>query len=96
MFFVDMLNYAQMFVPFKYLGLQVGGNPRKREFWKEIIDKVRNKLSKWKGKNLSFVGRVCLIKLVFTAIPLYYLSVFKAPVSMCKEITNLQRKFLWG
>ena len=30
--FVDVLNCAHMSVSFKYLGLQVGGNPRKREF----------------------------------------------------------------
>lgn len=69
--FTDVLNCTQMFVPFKYLGLQVGGNPRKREFWKEFLDKVKKKLSKWKGKNLTFVDRVCLIKSVFTVVPLY-------------------------
>ena len=30
--YVKTLNYAQMGVPFKYLGLEVGGNPRKRKF----------------------------------------------------------------
>ena len=68
MFYANMLNYAQMFVPFKYLRLQVGGNPRKKEFWKEVVDKVRRKLSKWKGKKLFFAGKVCMIKLVFSNI----------------------------
>ena len=50
----------------------------------------------WKGRNLSFTGRVCLIKSVVNVIPLFYLSFFKAPVGVCKEITKLQRIFLWG
>jgi len=57
----------------------VGGNPRKREFWTEVVDKVRRKLSVWKGKMLTFAGGVCLIKAVFAAIPLYYFSLFRAP-----------------
>lgn len=36
-----MLKCTQMLVPFKYLGIKVGGNPRKREFWKEVVDKVK-------------------------------------------------------
>jgi len=41
-------------------------------------------------------GRICLIKLVFTSIPLFYLSLFKAPVSICERIRNIQRSFLWA
>ena len=41
-------------------------------------------------------GRICLIKYVFTSVPLYYMSLFKAPVTVCKSITRIQRRFLWG
>ena len=41
-------------------------------------------------------GRICVIKSVFTAIPLSYLSVFKAPKSVYKSIISIQRRFLWG
>jgi len=33
---------------------------------------------------------------VLNAIPLYYLSFFKVPSFICKKITKIQRKFLWG
>ena len=32
---------------------------------------------------------------MFTAIPLFYLSIFKAPVAVCNKISSIQRKFLW-
>ena len=41
-------------------------------------------------------GRLCLIKSVLSAIPLYYLSLFKAPEVVCKSIISIQRSFLWG
>jgi len=85
-----------MEIPFSYLGLTIGGNPSRCSFWEPVVSKIRKKLSVWKGRNLSFARRVCLIKPVINAIPLFYLSFFKAPIGVCKEIKKLQRKFLWG
>ena len=33
---------------------------------------------------------------MFTAIPLFYLSIFKAPAAVCNKINSIQRKFLWA
>jgi len=90
------LNYNHMGTPFKYLGLEVGGNPRKKSFWEPVVNKLKTRLSVWKGRFLSMVGRICVIKSVFTAISLFYLSVFKAPESVYKSIISIQRRFLWG
>ena len=83
-----------MRVPFKYLGMNIGGNPRSLAFWKPVVDKIKTRLSTWKGKLISMAGRLCLIKAVFTAIPLLYLSFYKAPVGVCKTIRRIQVKFL--
>ena len=91
-----LLNCGQMGYPFKYLGLEVGGNPRKKTFWKPVLEKLKVRLSVWKGRFLSLAGRTCVIKSVLTAIPLFYLSVYKSPESVYKSIISTQRKFLWG
>jgi len=85
-----------MNVPFQYLGICVGGNPRRKSFLQPIVNKIKNKLNRWKGRFLSFAGRVCLLKSVLTSIPLYYMSIFKMSVSISEEIMKIQRKFLWG
>ena len=41
-------------------------------------------------------GRTCVIKFVLNTIPLFYLSVCKAPESIYKSIISIQRRFLWG
>ena len=92
----QVLNRNIMQIPFKYLGMVVGGNPTKQSFWKPVITKIKNKLSTWKGGYLSFAGQICLIKSVITALSLYYFSFYKAPIGVCEIIKNLQRNFLWG
>ncbi len=94
--YTKTLNCSQMGIPFKYLGLEVGGNPRTKQFWEPVINKLKGRLSVWKGRFLSMAGRICLIKSVLTGVPLYYLSLFKAPLAVCKRITSIQRRFLWG
>jgi len=91
-----IFHCSLMDIPFTYLGLPIGGNPSRCSFWEPVLSKIRKKLSVWKGKNLSFAGRVCLIKFIINAVPLFFLSFFKAPIRVCKEITKLQKKFLWG
>ena len=92
----EILHCSLMDIPFTYLGLTIGGNPSRCAFWEPVLSKIRKKLSVWKGRNMSFAGRVCLIKSVINAISLFFLSFFKAPIGVCKEITKLQSKFLWG
>ncbi|GKA13789.1 RNA-directed DNA polymerase, eukaryota, reverse transcriptase zinc-binding domain protein [Tanacetum coccineum] len=39
--------------PFIYLGSMVGGTMSKANAWSDVVDRVRNRLSKWKMKTLS-------------------------------------------
>ena len=39
--YTKTLNCAQMGIPFKYLGLEVGGNPRKKKFWEHVLNKLK-------------------------------------------------------
>ena len=94
--YTKTLNCSQMEVPFIYLGLEVGGNPRKKKFWESVPSKLKSRLSVWKGRFLSMEGRLCLIKSVLSTVPLYYLSLFKAPEVVCKSIISIRRRFLWG
>jgi len=74
----------------------VGGNPRKKQFWEPVVKKIEARLTAWKGRLLSMAGRICLLKSVFTSIPLFYLSIFRAPTTVCNRISSIQRRFLWA
>jgi len=94
--FATILNCEVMRTPFKYLGILVGGFHKRCEFWDEVVNRVKSRLGRWKGRYISMAGRICLIKFVLSSIPLFYLSLFKLPSSVLKKIVCLQRNFLWG
>ena len=94
--FVFVLNCEIMRTPFKYLGLPVGGCNKRGRFWDEVVNKIKRRLGKWKGRFISMAGRICLIKSVLSSISLLYLSLFKIPSNVLKKIVSLQRNFLWG
>lgn len=63
-------------LPFVYLGIPIGANPRLVDTWKPIVHKFARKLLSWKHKVLSMVGRVCLINFILSSFPLFFLSFF--------------------
>ncbi|XP_058784344.1 uncharacterized protein LOC131659127 [Vicia villosa] len=67
---------------FKFLGITIGSNPRRINYWRPLVDKMRKRLSSWKGRWVSLA--------IFT---LYF---FKAPMKVIKELNKIQNNFLWG
>lgn len=80
----------------KYLRLPLGANPSRRATWKPVVDNFTKKLSGWKRRLLYFAGRVTLIKFVLSSLPVYYMSLFRLPSSVVKELDKIQAGFLWG
>ncbi|GAU21296.1 hypothetical protein TSUD_287060 [Trifolium subterraneum] len=66
-------------VSFLYLGLPIGGDPRRLDFWEPVLNRIQNRLSWWKSRFLSFGGRLVLLQSVLTSLHVYALSFFKAP-----------------
>ncbi|GAU35285.1 hypothetical protein TSUD_274870 [Trifolium subterraneum] len=66
-------------IPFLYLGLPIGGDPRCLSFWEPVLSRVKKRLSGWKTRFLSYGGRLVLLKSVLTSLSVYALSFFKAP-----------------
>ncbi|KAL5123545.1 Phosphoenolpyruvate carboxylase 4 [Glycine soja] len=78
-FAADYLNCGPLQFPFSYLGMPIGVNPRRKVVWEPIIRKFEAKLNKWNQRNVSMAGRITLISSVLTALPLFYMSFFRAP-----------------
>ncbi|KAL4346974.1 hypothetical protein GQ457_17G005290 [Hibiscus cannabinus] len=82
--------------PCQYLGLPLGAKKNSLCLWDPIVDKFKTKLAGWKVKNLSFAGRVTLIKSVLNSLPVYYMFIFPMPAAVNSKISSLVARFLWG
>jgi hypothetical protein len=80
----------------KYLGVPILHNRASRATFQFIMDKVGQRLSNWKAKNLSFAGRVSLAKSVIQALPVYTMQSTLLPKSICEEIDKKCRSFICG
>jgi len=48
--FATILNCKIMKLSFSYLEVPIGGNQARKEFWKDMVAKIKKKLSRWKEK----------------------------------------------
>lgn len=98
--FLDMaftfLNCSEGNLPFNYLGLPIGANPRRVSTWEPLIEHVVKRLNLWGNKFISFGGRIVLLNSVLNSIPIFYLSFMRMPVIVWKKLIRIQREFLWG
>ena len=80
----------------KYLGLPSLVGRNRTACFTQIKERIWGRMQGWKEKLLSQAGREIMIKAVVQSIPVYSMSVFKLPVSLCKDIEVMVRKFWWG
>ena len=82
--------------PFKYLGTLVGGVMSRVNAWKEVINSVKARLSKWKMKTLSIGGRFTLLKSVLGSLPIYHMSIYRVPIGVLQELESIRSHFFNG
>ena len=88
------LNCTLLSIPFTYLGIPIGANPRRTQMWNYIVHKYERKLAKWKQRYISWGGRVTIIKGALTSIPIYFLSFFRIPKTVVERLKRIQHRFL--
>ncbi|GJS10936.1 RNA-directed DNA polymerase, eukaryota, reverse transcriptase zinc-binding domain protein [Tanacetum coccineum] len=82
--------------PFLYLGTKVGATMSRVSDWKEVVEKVKSRLSKWKMKALSIGGRLTLLKSVLGSIPIFHMSIFRVPSSVLNMLESIRSHFFNG
>ncbi|GJY25068.1 RNA-directed DNA polymerase, eukaryota, reverse transcriptase zinc-binding domain protein [Tanacetum coccineum] len=78
------------------VGLPIGAKMSRCLNWSPLVERFQKRLSKWKSKNLSFGGRLTLIRSVLGSLGVYYFSTFKAPKKTIDRLESIRRKFFWG
>jgi hypothetical protein len=93
-----LADFASRRVTFliQYLGLPLTLGRIKMVHLQYIQDKARGKLAGWQGKLVNIAGRRELVRSVLSSLPVYLLTVIKAPKKFLKELDKVRKKFLWA
>ena len=73
-------------LPIWYLGLPLIDRCLRTLDWQPILEKVEARLGGWQARLLSRSGRLVLLKAFLSAIPIYFMSVFRMPVGVRRRL----------
>ncbi|XP_042492859.1 uncharacterized protein LOC122072426 [Macadamia integrifolia] len=82
--------------PTRYLGVEIFKGRVKKEALLPIMDKVKCRLTGWKGKLLSMVRRVELVRSVISGILNHGFAVYWWPSSLLVTMERWMRNFIWS
>ncbi|KAK9949447.1 hypothetical protein M0R45_004967 [Rubus argutus] len=83
-------------LPCTYLGVPIFIGRPKSVYFRSIADKVRCKLSSWKGHQLSQAARLQLISSVIQSLLIYSFQVYKWPRALLLRVQGWTRNFFWS
>ncbi|GJX16437.1 RNA-directed DNA polymerase, eukaryota, reverse transcriptase zinc-binding domain protein [Tanacetum coccineum] len=64
--------------------------------WKDVVDKFKHKFSTWNSRVLSVGKRLTLIKAVLGNLPTYYISLYKVPSAIERNLESMRNNFFIG
>ena len=91
-----MLGFQSTNVFGKYLGFPIKNKGVGRGQFNFVVEKVMERLARWKTKFLSFASRAVLVKAVMSAIPSYVMQGSALPTHLCEKLDKVNQDFLWG
>ncbi|KAL0001790.1 hypothetical protein SO802_015571 [Lithocarpus litseifolius] len=78
-----------------YLGALLFLTRSPKKDFNYLLNKLEGRLAGWRTMSLSWAGRCTLINSVTQTTPIYTMSSFKVPNSICNKLDALFRKFWW-
>ncbi|KAK4384260.1 hypothetical protein Sango_3079200 [Sesamum angolense] len=89
------LGFQEGQLPVRYLGLPLISARLSIADCQPLLQKIYSRIKGWEGVQLSFAGRVQLIKSVLISFEVYWAMAFILPKGIIKEILKRLRTFLW-
>ena len=80
-------------LPIRYLGVPLADRRLRIRDWQPVLDKVETHLGGWRARLLSRGRRLIMLKAVLSAIPTYFMSIFRMPVGVQRRLEAVMRGF---
>nr|GEW48789.1 RNA-directed DNA polymerase, eukaryota, reverse transcriptase zinc-binding domain protein [Tanacetum cinerariifolium] len=79
-----------------FIASRVGDLMSRIQSWRDVIEGMHTRLSKWKLKTLSIGGRLTLLKSVLGTTPIYQMSIFKVSMKVLQNMESIRARFFNG
>ncbi|XP_020262879.1 uncharacterized protein LOC109838860 [Asparagus officinalis] len=91
------LGFSEGVMPIKYLGVPLTTKKLSYMDCNPLLSKITGQFQKWLNHgNLSYTGRLQIIKSVILGVQIFWTSNYILPASVLQEMDGLCRRFLWG
>ncbi|KAJ1701213.1 hypothetical protein LUZ63_000992 [Rhynchospora breviuscula] len=91
----QILQCPEQTFPIRYLGLPLTFKKLNKSDFTPLITSFEEKLDTWSSSLLSMAGRLVLVNSCLSTLPVYFMSVFKLPRWVIKELDSIRRAYLW-
>ncbi|KAL0445098.1 UNVERIFIED_CONTAM: hypothetical protein Slati_2232500 [Sesamum latifolium] len=85
---LNILGFPEGHLPLRYLGLPLLSSRLTISDCQPLLIKIDSRIKGWEGIQLSFAGRLQLIKSVLLALNIYWAMAFILPKGVIKEVKN--------
>jgi hypothetical protein len=92
---VNIMEYKVSTFPLKYLGMPLSNKKPTKQDYQTMIRSVQNKLQYCQATLLSSGGRLTLLNATLSTIQIFFMSTFRLPKWVIKEIDKIRKRFLW-
>jgi hypothetical protein len=92
---IALFPYQFVDFPIKYLVMPLAPTKLPKSALQPLLDQVADRLLVWKGRLLRRSGRLTLIKLTLSAIPVYTSICLSLPPWLHKALQRIMTAFLW-
>ncbi|XP_020262978.1 uncharacterized protein LOC109838956 [Asparagus officinalis] len=91
------LNFSEGYFPIRYLGVPLVSKRLSLQDCNPLFTKISNQFQKCLSiRNLSYAGRIQIIKSIILGIQIYWTSCYILPIKVLQKVDELCRDFLWG
>ena len=82
----------------KCLGIYVGEDKKEIDIlnWENKIEKIRNILNMWRMRNLTYYGKVIIVKILAASQIVYTATAAHTPIAVIKTLNKLLYNFIWN
>ncbi|KAF7141321.1 hypothetical protein RHSIM_Rhsim06G0090600 [Rhododendron simsii] len=92
---LGVLGFREGTFPVRYLRVPLLSTKLKSSNCQRIVDSIIAKTKSWTNKDLTYAGRLQLIKNALFSIQTYWSSLSVIPKEVIKEVESIRRAFLW-